>query len=72
MRLNDVNIGSKYRLNGRVYLRINDELLTCFIDRKLAETMVVSLDLEDYRVMCHNREYEVEVNLSNSDTYEGF
>lgn len=69
MRLNDVNVGSKYWLNGRVYLRINDELLTCFIDRKLTETMVVSLDLKDYRVMCHNREYEVELNLLNSDTY---
>ena len=71
MRLGDIAVGQRYWLNGRQYLRINDNVLECFINNSFKEQMAASLCLESYQVMVQNREYEVELsNLLNNDTYE--
>ena len=58
MRLGDVEVGQRYWLNDRQYLRINDDLAKLFND-DYSRTLVFSLDMESYKVMCHNKEYEV-------------
>ena len=66
MRLGDVEVGQRYWLNDRQYLRINDDLAKLFND-DYSRTIVFSLDMESYKVMCHNKEYEV---LLESKEYE--
>ena len=66
MRLGDVSIGQRYWLNGKQYLRIDVDASKLFFDAQL-KTMVCSLDLENYKVMCHNREYEVSLG-----THKGY
>ena len=59
MRLGDVSIGQRYWLNGKQYLRINDEIFECFINKSFRENFAASIDLEYYRVMCHDKDCEV-------------
>ena len=66
MRLGDVSIGQRYWLNGRQYLRIDMDASKLFLDKQL-QKMICSLDMENYKVMIHNPEFEVKLSLSNSD-----
>lgn len=58
MRLGDIAVGQRYWLNGRQYLRIDMDANKLFFDEQLKQ-MICSLDMENYKVMCHNPEFEV-------------
>ena len=58
MRLGDISIGQRYWLNGRQYLRIDMDASKLFLDKQL-QKMICSLDMETYKVMIHNPEFEV-------------
>ena len=62
MRLGDVGIGQRYWLNGRQYLRIDMDASKLFFDEKM-QKMICSLDMETYKVMCHNPEFEVSLGI---------
>ena len=62
MRLGDVGIGQRYWLNGRQYLRIDLDAEQLFYDPQLKKVICV-LDLENYKVMCHNPEFEVSLGV---------
>ncbi len=64
MRLGDTKIGDKYWLNDRVFLRINLDLNRMSLTTKYPQ-LVCSLDLTTYEVICHNPEYEVEIDKDN-------
>lgn len=66
MRLGDVAIGQRYWLNGREYLRINNDLTKLFYDYQLRNS-VCSLDLDTYKVMIHNSEFEVTIEEEKDD-----
>ena len=63
MRLGDIAVGQRYWLNGRQYLRIDMDASKIFFDAQLKK-MICSLDMENYKVMCHNPEFEVSLSES--------
>lgn len=67
MRLADVKIGDKYWLTDnstRMFLRIDLKLSEMSLTTRFPK-VVCALDLTTYKIICHNPDFEVEVEHDN-------
>lgn len=64
MKAYDVRIGDKFIHKDRMYLRIDMNLSQMSLTTTFPD-MICALDLGNYKVMCINSDYEVELEGDN-------
>ena len=65
MKLGDIQVGQKFWLKDKIYMRIDMNLSTMFASGSKYNNVVCALDLNTYKVMCFSSLWEVEYESDN-------